>query len=83
MHGGQNSHSVQLQLNPCHKTLCVLAPAPACVHTLQVLLALLVSCFSWRLAPCMDGPEGVAAQCMAALELRVQQGMWLVPTRRQ
>jgi hypothetical protein len=53
------------------------------VHTLQVLLALLVSCFSWRLAPCMDGPEGVAAQCMAALELRVQQGMWLVPTRRQ
>ena len=49
---------------------------------LQVLLVLLLSCFSWRLAPRMGDPQGVLSQTVAALELRVAQGMWLTPTPR-
>jgi hypothetical protein len=49
---------------------------------LQVLLVLLLSCFSWKLAPRMGGPKGVLSQTVAALELRVAQGMWLTPTPR-
>eukprot|EP00878_Enallax_costatus_P000874 GHUV01001001.1.p1 GENE.GHUV01001001.1~~GHUV01001001.1.p1 ORF type:complete len:563 (+),score=98.44 GHUV01001001.1:141-1829(+) len=48
----------------------------------KVLLVLLVSCFSWELSPRMGGPAGVLAQTVAALELRVAQGMWLRPTPR-
>jgi hypothetical protein len=48
-----------------------------------VVLALLVSSFSWRLAPCMGGPQGIKQQCVAALELRVAQGMWLLPQQRR
>ncbi|WIA39640.1 hypothetical protein OEZ86_005717 [Tetradesmus obliquus] len=48
----------------------------------KVLLVLLLSCFSWRLAPRMGGPQGVLSQTVAALELRVAQGMWLTPTPR-
>lgn len=49
---------------------------------LQVLMVLLLSSFSWQLAPCMGGPEGVLASTQAALELRVDKGMWLLPTPR-
>lgn len=52
------------------------------VTLVQVLLALLVSSFSWELSPQMGGPAGVLAQTVAALELRVAQGMWLRPTPR-
>jgi hypothetical protein len=53
-----------------------------CCVLLQVLLVLLLSCFSWRLAPRMGGPAGVLSQVVAALELRVAQGMWLTPEPR-
>lgn len=56
---------------------CVLGAA-----LLQVLLVLLLSCFSWRLAPRMGGPAGVLSQTVAALELRVASGMWLTPVAR-
>lgn len=49
---------------------------------LQVLLVLLLSCFSWKLAPRMGGTKGVLSQVVAALELRVAQGMWLSPEPR-
>jgi hypothetical protein len=49
---------------------------------LQVLMVLLLSTFSWQLAPCMGGPEGVLSSTVAALELRVDNGMWLIPKRR-
>jgi hypothetical protein len=49
----------------------------------QVLMVLLVSSFTWQLAPCMGGPEGVMASTQAALELRVDKGMWLLPTTRR
>eukprot|EP00775_Hariotina_reticulata_P011944 gene11944-12087_t len=48
----------------------------------KVLLALLLSCYSWQLAPRMGGPKGVESSTVAALELRVDQGMWLCPTPR-
>jgi hypothetical protein len=53
-----------------------------CWVLLQVLLVLLLSCFSWKLAPRMGGPSGVLSQTVAALELRVAQGMWLTPVPR-
>jgi hypothetical protein len=53
-----------------------------CWVLLQVLLVLLLSCFSWKLAPRMGGPAGVLSQTVAALELRVAQGMWLTPVPR-
>jgi hypothetical protein len=56
--------------------------AVTCWVLVQVLLVLLLSCFSWKLAPRMGGPEGVLSQTVAALELRVAQGMWLTPVPR-
>lgn len=52
------------------------------LFSLQVLMVLLLSNFSWQLAPCMGGPEGVLSSTVAALELRVDKGMWLIPTHR-
>jgi len=49
---------------------------------LWLLMVLLLSSFKWQLAPCMGGPEGVLASTVAALELRVDKGMWLLPTPR-
>lgn len=45
-------------------------------------MVLLLSSFKWQLAPCMGGPEGVLSSTVAALELRVDKGMWLLPTPR-
>jgi hypothetical protein len=53
-----------------------------CSVVVQVLLALLLSCYSWQLAPRMGGSKGVESSTIAALELRVEQGMWLCPTPR-
>lgn len=53
-----------------------------CRCNAQVLLVMLLSCFSWELAPRMGGPKGVESSVVAALELRVAQGMWLSPTPR-
>ena len=49
---------------------------------LKVLMVLLLSSFKWELAPCMGGPEGVLSSTVAALELRVGKGMWLLSTPR-
>lgn len=65
-----------------HCSWCILITVLIPLLLLQVLLALLVSCFSWELSPRMGGPAGVLAQTVAALELRVAQGMWLSPTVR-
>jgi hypothetical protein len=49
---------------------------------MQVLLVLLLSTFEWRLAARMGSPQQVLSRVVAALELRVEGGMWLCPKLR-
>jgi hypothetical protein len=51
-------------------------------RNMQVLLVLLLSTFEWRLAPRMGSPQQVLSRVVAALELRVEGGMWLCPQLR-
>jgi cytochrome P450 len=48
----------------------------------RVLLVLLLSTFTWKVAPRMGEHQDVMSRVRATLELRVEGGIWLSPTLR-